>query len=219
MENEEHDPKVIPIKQHGSAVTENAPQEEQALRGLESIEAVVCEYTKREAFKKHINPDHISLHLVRNLDGIMKVEGGPTVKIFLKWPDAYGELNTILGDAFSLIKRYPVRRTMEVVPYMYTRTASAEIKKKWKKESFTDESEIIFDLLRRGRLKVTETVTTKLTDTVTGESVSVTSEGKSNRFEGDAINLWFRLSRIVRDKYSPTQDDNETTEDQAVDHG
>lgn len=184
------------------AVTEKAQPQ---LVSLSNVEKVVNEYARVLAVKARINPDHVEVFLSRNLGAIMKVNGGSVVRVFLQWPEAQPNINTLLGDAFSLMKRYPVRRTMEIVPVSYIRTQRDEIKKKWRKEKFTDESEIILDLVPRHRLRVVESHTTTLTDVVSGESITVTRTGPTDRFDGDAISLWFDLSRVVRDKH-PEED-------------
>lgn len=188
MENEEEKAKDTPAE---------APK----LISLSNVEKVVNEYAKVLAGKQNVRPEHIEVILSRDLGAIMKLQAGSPVRIYLQWPEAQPNINTLLLDAFSLIRRYPIRRSFELVPVAYVRTERNEIRKAWRKEKFTDESEIVLDLIPRQRLRVRETVTTEIIDTVTGETVSTTRSGKTDRFEGDAIGLWMQLSRQVRDKY------------------
>jgi hypothetical protein len=171
------------------------------LETLANVERVVNEYAKIVAAKHGVNKDHFQVHLTRQLGGVLKLVGGPTVDIFLLWPDAQPNINTLLNDAFRLMRKYPVRRTMEIVPIAYARTMSKKIKNMWKKEKFTDESEIVLDLIPRHRLRVKKIETTILEDVVSGEKLTIVHEYPTDRFDWFATGLWLQLSRIVRDRH------------------
>lgn len=171
------------------------------LETLTNVERVVNEYAKIVATKHGVNKDHFQVHLTRNLGGVLKLVGGPTVDIFLLWPDAQPNINTLLNDAFRLMRKYPVRRPMEIVPVAYARTLSRKIKKMWKKEKFVDESDIVLDLIPRHRLRVTKIETTILEDVVSGEKLTTIHEYPTERFDWFATGLWLQLSRIVRDRH------------------
>lgn len=173
---------------------------------LSAVEEVVRGYAEVVAKRHGINKAHFELHLVVDSKYVLNVIGGPIVKIVLLWPHAQPNINTLLGDAFALMRRHPIRRTMEIVPVAYVRTESAEIKKKWRKEKFTDESDIILDLIPRSRLRVKKTETTVIEDIVTGESITLIHEYPTDRFDSDATSLWLRLSRIVRDKHPEVEE-------------
>lgn len=182
--------------------TENGDQSPKyKLADLSGVENIVREYARVVAQRHGIRHDWYELHLVSEMDGIMKVTGGHLVKIFLHWPYAQPQINMLLNDAFSLMKKYPVRRTMEIVPVAYVRSMSADIKKKWKREKFTDESDIVLDLIPRHRIRITKIETTIVEDVVTGEKITYMHEYPTTRFDADATSLWLDLSRLVRDKH------------------
>lgn len=186
---------------------EQSKEQTYKLADLSGLENVVKEYAKVVAARHGIRHDHFELHLTSKMGGVMKVTGGHTVKIFLLWPDAQPQINTLLNDAFTLMKKYPVRRTMEIVPVAYVRTMSQEIKKKWKKEKFVDDSDIVLDLIPRHRIRIKQTVTTEVSDVVTGEKLTLVHEYPTTRFDTDATGLWLELSRRVRDHHPEENED------------
>lgn len=176
------------------------------LATLSNVEKVVNIYAKSYCKKFSINPDHFSVFLCSELGGIMKVRGGHVVEIYLQWPQAQPSINTLLGDAFRLIKKYNVRRALEIVPVAYVRTQRNEIKKRWRKEQFTDESEIVLDLIPKHRLRVHKTETTIIEDVVTGEKLTYIHEYPTDRFDAWTTGLWFDLSRIVRARHPEVEE-------------
>lgn len=200
-----------------TVVTEEPKEEKKSrLTDLSVVEPIVREYAKVVAPKHGIRPEHFTLHLTSKIDAIMAVTGGHVVDIYLKWPDAQPIINMLLNDAFRLMRKYPVRRTMEIVPVAYLRTMKSDIKKMWKREKFTDESDIVLDLIPRHRLRVTKIETTIVHDVVTGEKLTLQHEYPTDRFDDHATGLWLQLSRIVRDKHPeeelPDEDDGGSIE-------
>lgn len=179
---------------------------------LQKWEEIVNTYARQACIAHQIKAEHFEVRLVTELrdNAIMGLIPGNPVLICLRWPAAHEFLNTQLRSAFSTIKRYKLRRTMEVVPVAMIKRNRAELKeafkngmkkKEWSSKRFIDEEDIIFDLVPKRRLKVSEMVITKLEDTLTGESITVHHTGKATRFEGENVGMWLELSRIVREKH------------------
>lgn len=165
----------------------------------QAMELMVNKHAKDNLCRKHgVSPDHFQIHMSEDIgDNISSVIPGHIVQIHLKWPEVIPTMNSVIHDCLSLIARYKLRRTLEIVPYAYMR----DWNNKWKREMFQDESDIVMDMLPKHRLKISESTTITLEDSVTGETISITKSGKKERFEGEDVTLWIQLSRIVRDKH------------------
>lgn len=182
---------------------------EKKLATLSNVERVVNIYARDIGKRKYgINPEHFEVHLCSELErgGIMYVRGGHVVDIYLLWPAAQPIINMMLGDAFRLMKNHPIRKALEIVPVAYMRRMAKEIKKRWKKVNFNDESDIVLDLIPRHRLRVHKTETTVIEDVITGERLTYIHEYPTDRFDEYATGLWFDLSRIVRAKYPEVEE-------------
>lgn len=181
---------------------------------ISKIEHMINEVAKRDAALKRfgLNPDHYRIRLVWEMDSIMKISAGHVVQIWLKWPESYGadgtDIPMHIHNAFRMINRHRLHRTMEVVPWMATRLNN----QKWVKEHFKDESEIIFDLIPKNRLKVERKLVTTMTDLATGEVVKTETE---NDKYADEVEMRIILSRIVRTKYGKNGDDGGNENDQS----
>lgn len=173
------------------------PPQQTPLTNLGDIEKTVQEYALTVAKKHRINPDHFVVHLVVDMErGQMDVIAGQVVQIVLLWPYAQTCINELLDSAFRLMKRFPMRRTFDIVPIGYV-SEQREERRKFFKHSLGDIGDSLGELIPRARLKMhTDTVTT-LEDTKTGVKVSVTHKGKTERFEGNGLGLWLELSRQV----------------------
>lgn len=177
------------------------PNEKVDLTNLRNVENIVRLYAETIFKRHHINPEHVDLHLSTEMNAIMNVFGGHKVHLWLKWPHAHLEINQLLKDFCKLFPK--IHRTMEVVPF-----ALAFQEKKWLREKFSTEEQIIFDLLPKHRLKISRKEIVTVEDTVTGESISIEHKGSSDRFEGEEVGMWIDLSRIINKKY-PTENEDE----------
>lgn len=166
----------------------------------QAMEMIANKHAKDNLCRKHgVSPDHFSIHLVDEIEnnGMCATFPGHVVQIHLKWPEILPTMNSAIHDCLSMIVRYKMRRSLEIVLYAYLK----DWNNKWKREMFQDESDIVMDMLPKHRLKISESTTITLEDSVTGETISVTKSGKKERFEGEDVTLWIQLSRIVRDKH------------------
>lgn len=207
MESSEEKVTPSPEQETSASSTSTSNEAGKKMVSLSNVEKVVNEYAKTLAKKNGVNPEFIEFHLAPNLNEILKVQGGHVVHIYLKWPEIQPRINLYLKDIFSLMRRLPIRRSMEIVPVAYVRKESIEVRKKWKKESFTEESDIVLDLVPKGRLMIQETVTTTLIDTVTKEKITIEHEGKLRRFDGENVAIWMQLSRFIRDQHPELNQD------------
>ena len=164
---------------------------------LSAVEKVVQEYSVRVAKQYGVDPSHYQLHLVRKLDGIMAMRRGPVVQVYLLWPDAQPEINSILGRAFQIIATRPMRDVWAVEPYAHVLKRRAE-RKEWFKTKFGDEAEFLAELLPNTRITrhVTVQRTVTLTDKDTGISVSVTDDNSRTRWDMEQ-EARIKLSRLV----------------------
>lgn len=179
------------------------------LRNITVMGPVIEKYAKNLAVKSYNIPEeHFSVRLVPNLNGnMLQVFPGYTVEILIAWPHAILELNSILRDAFSIIKKYHLRKTMEIATY----SLIWEARHKWNKAPIKN---LMEQFIGKSRISMTESTTVTLEDAITGEKVSITREGKPRRFDGGDIGLWMQLSMQVRDKH-PIIDEIEDSTDKS----
>lgn len=180
------------------------------ITSLSDIENVVNEYARSISRNYNINPEHFRVQLVSELvRGDMQVIPGGVVQIIMLWPDVQPIMNMKLQSAFRLMTRYPLRRTLEIVPVAYIHREGIE-RRKWYRQHFGEIGEIMPDLLPRHRLRVTTTTITTIHDTITGELVSSSEVAKPTRFDGNDVKAWLELSRIVKERHPSHEDVGET---------
>jgi hypothetical protein len=177
-------------------------------KDIKLIEEIINKSAAKTASLFDIRQDWFHIYLARNIEGdnIMQIKPGHPVEIYFKWPEAFPDIGYLTRDALMTISKRKIHRTLEVIPFKLGKRWVKDIREKWIREYFSDESEIILDLLPKHRLQIKEIVSTTLEDIVTGEKYTVSREGKSTKFDGDDKNLWIQLSRQVRAKH-PNRDD------------
>lgn len=187
------------------------PKELDTFKDIKIIEDIINKEACKIARVFNIPEDWFHIFLVRHLanGNIREMKPGHPVEIYFKWPEALTDIGYLTRDAMNTINRLKVHRTLEVIPFMLGKRWVRDIREKWQREYFTDESEIILDLLPKGRLQIKESTSVTLEDIVTGEKCTIIREGKSTKFDGDDKNLWIQLSRQVRSKYPNIDDDLE----------
>jgi hypothetical protein len=188
-------------------VAEAPPKREPQLRSLTAIENVVNEYARKRAktYKWGIKDDEFVILLSRKTKNLVFVQRGHPVKIVLKWPDVQPDMNTILDDTFSLIRRKELVDCWAVEPIGIIKSRSAE-NKKWRREKFGEIGEIIGELIPKKYIGVetvtVATVTKTIRHTPTGvvieksETVTTTKHGDGRELD---VPTWLELSRLVRD--------------------
>ncbi len=177
-------------------------------RDIGILEQTINDHAKAKiAPKIGLNPNHFQVILSTDLgQHAMNVIPGPVVKIYLAWPHALLTLNTLLTDAMNQIVKFKLRRPLEMISLALVKGYEKDQKLKWKKEMFTDESDIVLDLISKKYLQIEESVTVTLTDARNGESISVTRTSKKSRYNGEDESLRMQLSRMVRDKHPILED-------------
>jgi hypothetical protein len=162
------------------------------LKDLDQVEPIFKEWAAGVVRRHGINSDHVEFHLTMDAAHIMTIIPGHVVKCIFMWPHCKLNLNQLMKDFCRAFHKHKLRRTMEVVPF-----AIIQANNKWMKSQFSDEAQIIFDLIPKQRIKVSKSETITLTDAQTGETISVTSSGKASRFDGSEFEMWVKLSRQV----------------------
>ena len=182
------------------------------LSDVRTMEGIIREHASNVAKKYRIRDDIYSLHLVTSLRrGTMCIIPGPCVQIQLLWPDVWPVINDYLRSAFELIKR---RRDVVYTPMALTTHAyfrdERRAARRWAREKLgKDIADVVLNLLPRYRLRIDTTVTTRTTDTITGEYVEDTiksSRPYSSKQLGDD---WNELSRIVHERHPETLDNDD----------
>jgi hypothetical protein len=165
---------------------------------LTDIEGVIREHAKPIAASYQVKTRNYRIHLVTKSRGIMVMKRGPVVQIYLLWPDAGPQINTLLKEAFRIIKTRPMIDSWAVEPMAMVLKRKEE-RREWFRETFGDENEILADLLPRIRTRArTETrYTYSLTDRDTGISVSIEYTGERDSWDVEQ-EARIKLSRIVR---------------------
>lgn len=191
------------------------PKREPRLRTITNIENVVNEYARKKAkeWKTGLKDDEFVILLSGRFKGIMGMQRGHPVKITLAWPDAQSNLNTLLSDAFRLIREKKMVDVWAIEGVAHIRSRNLE-QKKWRREKFGELGEIIGELIPRRNISV-ETitisqVTTRIRDLSTGveitKSEEVTTTTKSDGRDL-SVKTWLELSRMARDE-EDSDDDN-----------
>lgn len=171
-----------------------------SLTTLSAIEDVVNTYAERFAKRYDIPKEKYRVNLTLDLNGIMGLKRGPVVQIFLLWPDAQAEMNSLLDHAFTLVSKKGLIDPVAIEPIIHIRQRR-EDQKKWIREKIGTEAEIISDLIPRSRLRVSRTTTVTVRDSITGASYSYTEkEPDENYHRNMSLEPWFKISRMVRDK-------------------
>lgn len=173
----------LTIQKGGVSVSDNpepTPQavkveEKKKMTTLLQVEEIVNGYAAKKFAAKYQIPAHrFRVNLVSRLKGgIMGIRAGDVAQIDLKWPEAQPVVNTLLDDAMRFISSRNVLRRVEIVPLAYVRSNKIE-NRKWHREMFGDEGEILADLLPKHRLEVETTVTMTMKDKMTGVTTSIT---------------------------------------------
>jgi len=189
-------------------IENEAPKPLDIIKDMKVIEDEINKGATKLASLFDIHESWFHIYLSRNIENgnIMQIRPGHPVEIYFKWPEAFPDIGYLTRDALMTISKRKIHRTLEVIPFMLGKRWVKDIREKWIREYFSDESEIILDLLPKHRLQVKEIISTTLEDIVTGEKYTVSRESKSTKFDGDDKNLWIQLSRQVREKHPKTDD-------------
>lgn len=172
---------------------------------LSRVEEIVNEYArdKAKAWATSIKPAHFQVLLVKGKNWDMRVQRGNPVSILLPWPQAQLKINTLLRDAFDLIRTKGLVDCIELSNVMYTH-ARGESKRKWYREQFGVETEMLAELIPQREIKVERIVETRtrmtITDVITGVKIEREDTDKvmthgDGRFIG--TKTWLELSRMA----------------------
>lgn len=191
------------------------PKREPRLRTITNIENVVNEYARKKAkeWKTGLKDDEFVILLSGRFKGIMGMQRGHPVKITLAWPDAQANLNTLLSDAFRLIREKKMVDVWALERVVHIRSRNVE-SRKWRREKFGELGEIIGELIPRKNISVETTtisqITTVIRDLGTGVEITkteaVTTTKKSDGRD-ISVKTWLELSRMARDE-EDSDDDN-----------
>jgi len=198
-----------------AGIEQVTPKREPKLKTLTNIENVVNEYARKVAkqLRTGLKDDEFVILLSRRFKGIMGTQRGHPVKITLSWPDAQANLNTLLADAFQLIREKKMVDVWAIEGVAHIRSRNLE-QKKWRREKFGDLGEIIGELIPRKNISVETTTISQITTTIRdlGTGVEITrTHATSTTQKGDGRDLdtktWLELSRMARDE-EDSDDDN-----------
>ncbi|MBA2706056.1 MAG: hypothetical protein H0U60_19635 [Blastocatellia bacterium] len=172
---------------------------------LARVEEIVNEYArdKAKAWATGIRPTQFQVLLVKGKSWDMRVQRGNPVSILLPWPQAQLKINTLLRDAFGLMRDKKLVDCIEISNVMYTHVRG-ESKRKWYREHFGVETEMLAELIPQREIKVERIIETRtrliISDLVTGVKIErddtdkVMSHG-DGRFIG--TKTWLELSRMA----------------------
>jgi len=131
----------------------------------------------------------------------MNVVRGNPVTIILAWPQQMSVVNSLLRDAFKLIRDRKLVDCVELSNVMYIHTRG-QSKKKWYREQYGVETELIAELISQKDIRVetiTETrVTKQIKDLVTGVTMERVEEFKTVDVKDGRVlgtKTWLELSR------------------------
>lgn len=168
------------------------------LNTLSAVEDVVNLYAEKIAARYGVARDKYRINLVTNCKGVMMFRRGPIAQIDLLWPAAQPDLNTLLNDVFKTISRKRLLECVAVERVSHIRSRNLE-NKKWMREMFNDEADLITDLIPRSRLEVSSVTTITVRDRVTGISYEITETTKNQPYYLKSVEPWLKISRMVHD--------------------
>jgi hypothetical protein len=182
---------------------------------LARVEEIVNEYArdKAKAWATGIKPAQFQVLLVKGKSWDMRVQRGNPVSILLPWPQAQLKINTLLRDAFGLMREKKLVDCIELSNVMYTHTRG-ETKRKWYREQFGTENEMLAELIPQREIKVERIVETRvrttIRDIVTG--VTIERDETDKKFEsGDGrfigTKTWLELSRMAAEHMESLPDE------------
>lgn len=198
-----------------------APKEEPQLKTLSSVEQVVNDYAMKRAreWKTGLKEGDFVVLLARKFGGIMGLKRGRPVQIILLWPDAQTEINRLLKDAFRTINKHRMVDCWAVESSVAIRSRKLE-SKKWRREKFGDEAEIIGELIPRRDIIVDTSIETRVCRTIRDQHTGVTIEKMESskvtkHTDGRDIDVstWLELSRMARDVETETETRLQETSD------
>lgn len=168
-------------------------------KDIDKVEEQVNIYAKKVAKEHNVPEDAFRITLVKEGRGIMHMIRGPVVQIRMEYPACMFSMNSLLREAFGVYHRYKMRDYMALESYAVIRQRQTSIRKFYK-ESFGDESEIIPDMLPRSEIsfktEIARTVVAKHRRLgIMVEVVDITGERDINDLQDEAR---VKLSRIVR---------------------
>lgn len=202
-------------EQEAQPAEEKKEELKEKLGTLGKVEEIVNQYAKTIASKEGIGEDKFKVHLLTKMNGIVGLKRGPVVQIFLLWPDAQPNINTLLRDSFRAIKKNGLIDGLNIELAAHIRSRNIQ-NRKWLKEKFGEEADLFMDLIPKERLVVSRTETITVMDNVTKEKITITQEHPPEHYRRPNIDLWLQLSRIVRDNHKEEIEDGIERGDQAA---
>jgi hypothetical protein len=184
--------------QSGSTIEDGSMTENGKLNTLSAVEDVVNQYAEKIASRYQIPKEKFRINLVTSCKGVMQFRRGPIAQIDLLWPAAQPDLNTLLNDVFKTISRKRLLECVAVERVSHIRSRNLE-NKKWTRELFGDEADLITDLIPRNRLEVSTVTTITVRDRVTGISYEITESTKNQPYYLKSVEPWLKISRMVHD--------------------
>lgn len=174
---------------------------------VEGVEKIVNQYVRDKLLPgTGLKPYHVYIHLVIDkIDkrGIAWVHGGQQAQIYLAWPDAFEEFNTIVGRNLAYIVARKLVTPTEVQTVAYMQQNKKNMREFLRKE-FGDLSEIVADIIPLSRIRIKRHVVRSITmvDTLTGISATVESSDPTETEYALEQKARVALSRKVKDNES-----------------
>lgn len=210
------------IEEAAVVVAEKPPKREPQLKTITAIENVVNEYARSVAKKWKVKDDEFVILLSRRFKGIMGLQRGHPVKITLAWPESQPHLNTLLAEAFAQISRHKLVDIWAIEGIAHIRARNIE-NKKWRREKFGQQGEIIGELIPKKYITVETTTVTVATQRIRYSETGIVIEKviTSARTETDDgrvldVKTWLELSRLVRDAEEAEAPDDDTETEAVV---
>ena len=177
------------------------------MEGLSQLQDVINKVVKDNyAMKYGLPKDSFYITLAPKMfiergEGVRIERGYPTAMIYIGYlpiPSQEKQFKDAIFDALSAIKKLKLYNCTEIVAVSYIKKIKTE-RKKWLSEKGMFDSDLIPDLIPKYRLRVSTITSITMTDTLTGQSVTVNSnmekEWKSSKSLYDEARS--RLSAIV----------------------
>lgn len=203
-------------------VAEKPPKREPQLKTITVIENVVNEYARSVAKKYKIKNDEFVILLSRRFKGIMGLQRGRPVKITLAWPESQSHLNTLLAEAFIQISRHKLVDVWAIEGVAHIRARNIE-NKKWRREKFGQQGEIIGELISKKYISVETTIVSTVTQKVRYSETGLEIEKsftttRTENADGRVLDVktWLEISRLVRDAEEAEQPDDDTETEAVV---
>lgn len=133
------------------------------------VDKTINDHAGKIARLYSIPQERFHVHLVKEIsnNGSILVQGGPVAQIYVLRAD-FNRINTMLRQAFELIKKFPtIIRPVAIVPVAFI-TNEAQKYERWKKEKFGDIAELLPELQRAGRVRIKYKITVEALDKDTG---------------------------------------------------